>query len=46
MERRGLQNAGRDGDDMIQFKSIYLGSVATMPLSDSMKKYLISILYS
>lgn len=43
MERYGLKNAGRDGNDMTQFKSIYLDNAATMPLSDSMKKYLISI---
>lgn len=43
MERYGLKNAGRDGNDMTQFKLIYLDNAATMPLSDSMKKYLISI---
>lgn len=44
MEKCGQKNAGRDGSDMTQLKSIYLDNAATTPLSDSMKKYLISIL--
>lgn len=44
MEKFGQKNAGRDGSDMTQLKSIYLDNAATTPLSDSMKKYLISIL--
>lgn len=44
MVNQGLKNAGRDGNDMIQFKTVYLDNASTTPLSDSMKNYLISLL--
>lgn len=44
MESQGQRNVGKDGNVMIQPKTIYLDNAATTPLSDSMKKYLISIL--
>lgn len=44
MVNHGLKNAGRDGNDMTQFKTVYLDNASTTPLSDSMKNYLISIL--